>query len=220
MQDFKLPSSDTNDIVAYCINLDRRPDRWENVQREWKLFSDHPENLIRISGIDTGSLDGCGYSHQLCVDNAKRNHLPYVIVLEDDIQFKPNARQIWREAIEALAQVKRCDIWRPALSGAFGVTRVTQNLFQVKDGSGLFISVYFESSYDVVLQWTPNLNPRLRHIDRWLTQNPDILNVCTLPFIATTIDGMSDIRKIATRDTVLIDKTESLIKSQPVPLQK
>lgn len=212
MQGFELPSEDTNDIVAYCINLDRRPDRWANVQNEWKLFSDHPENLIRVSGVDTGSRAGCGMSHQLVVDQALRKKLPWVVVLEDDIHFKPNVREIWRTGIRALAMVQRCDVWRPSLSGAIGVYRVTESLFEVKDGSGLFFTIYFKTSFNIILNWTPQLG----HIDRWITSNPQLLNVCTLPFAATTIEGNSDIRHRKTQDDTFITKTEQAVYNQPI----
>lgn len=202
-----VPSEDSNQIMAFCINLDRRPDRWENAQREWTKFSDVPANLYRVKAVDTGSLAGCGHSHQLCVDHAKKHQYPWIFVLEDDIVFRANAKEIWAKQMRALASQNRCDIFHPSLSGAIGVSKVDDSIYRIQDGSGLFATLYFASSYDTVLNW----RSEYRHIDRWLCSHADLENLTTIPFLATTTDGKSDIRQKEVIDTVEITKTEKQI---------
>jgi len=204
-----VPSEDSNKIMAFCINLDRRPDRWENAQKEWTKFSDVPKHLYRVKAVDTGSLAGCGQSHQLCVDHAKKNSYPWVLVLEDDIVFRPNAREIWAKQMRLLATQNRCDIFHPSLSGAIGVSKIADSIYSIRDGSGLFATLYFASSYDTVLAW----RSEYRHLDRWLSSHPNLLNLTSVPFLATTTDGKSDIRQKEVVDTVEITKTEKQIAS-------
>jgi len=214
-----VPSLDSNQVTAYCINLDRRPDRWEEAQREWAKFSDVPENLFRVKAVDLGSAAGCGLSHQLCVDHAKRKGFGFILVLEDDVVFKPNARELWRQQISALVKQERCDLFRPGLSGVLSSNALEAPLHQIKDASGLFITLYFESGYDTVLQWRPEWG----HIDRWLSSHPRLVNLTALPFLATTSDGLSDIRRAEVKDSQVIAQAEARLAAQsaqqPQPTQ-
>ncbi len=199
-----VPSSNSNEVIAYCINLDRRPDRWQSVQEQWKKFSNRPQNLIRVKAVDTGSLIGCAKSHQLCIDHAKRKGLSWILVLEDDVVFKENARDLWKQQMKALAERGVCDIFRSGLSYAGNITKLPNDLFQFQDGSGLFFTLYFQSCYDTVLSWLPNNG----HIDRWLSWNSSLKNLTAVPFIASTLDGQSDIRNKEVKDSHTIEKVE------------
>jgi hypothetical protein len=206
-----VPDLNSNRVRAYCINLDRRPDRWEQAQREWAKFSDVPENLFRVKAVDTGSAAGCGISHQLCVDDARRKGFGFVLVLEDDFVFKPDVRELWREQIGALRAQDQCDLFRPGLSGLIASTKLAPPLYRIHDSSGLFITLYFESSYNTVLQWRPENGP----IDRWLSSHPQLVTISAVPFLATTSNGLSNIRNTEVKDSEVIALTEALLSAQP-----
>lgn len=86
--------------AAYCINLDRRPDRWERVQKEFKKIN--LNDVIRIPGVD-GKLEppasippgavGCLKSHLNVFIDAKNKGFESFILLEDDVQFSDNFHQ-------------------------------------------------------------------------------------------------------------------------------
>ena len=83
---------------VYCINLDRRPDRW---QKMIHLSSQVGVDLARISAVDGTKLDlplspylkgqyGCLLSHRLVLEDMLNNGFEKVVVIEDDAMFHPS----------------------------------------------------------------------------------------------------------------------------------
>ncbi len=81
---------------VYCLNLDRRPDRWEEAT---KLFKEHDIDVERVSAID-GSLTninwplplragavGCSLSQLFVLKHAKQLGLDNYLFFEDDVTF-------------------------------------------------------------------------------------------------------------------------------------
>ena len=84
---------------AYVINLDKRQDRWKQIQEK---FKDLPFELERFSAINTANNStsddgskGCVLSHLAVIENAKKNKLPYVLILEDDCKPLDNIKDSW-----------------------------------------------------------------------------------------------------------------------------
>ena len=82
----------------YYINLINRKDRNKNIKKQLKKIN-CPNNLIhRINAIkkDDGAL-GCGLSHIKALNTAlnnykKDNSIKYVLILEDDFEWKYNKK--------------------------------------------------------------------------------------------------------------------------------
>lgn len=80
----------------YCINLDRRPDRWEHCQQE---FSKHGINQVtRFSAVDAKQLKlpfdsmynaelSCTLSHLKVLEQAIATATGRILILEDDVVF-------------------------------------------------------------------------------------------------------------------------------------
>ena len=91
----------------YCINLDRRQDRWERVSR---LFERHSLTVNRVAAIDGQELDpailpsresmrmvqpeqsiaaivGGWLSHRRVIEDARARSCRRILVLEDDVDF-------------------------------------------------------------------------------------------------------------------------------------
>lgn len=89
--------------IAYCINLDREPKKYKKVQ---KKFKDTIET-VRISAID-GKLNGISGITALYKTNVNLfkqvinsdYHLPYLIVIEDDIRKHKNFEMYWPKILE------------------------------------------------------------------------------------------------------------------------
>lgn len=79
---------DLNDILIYnfYINLDKRPDRKQDIEIELKKFG--IINPIRFKGIENniGSI-GCCESHIKILEKAKESNYPCVFIFEDDVKF-------------------------------------------------------------------------------------------------------------------------------------
>jgi len=89
--------------VAYCINLDREPTKYDTVE---KKFKDTIET-VRISAID-GKLNGISGEIALYKTNVNLfkevinsdYHLPYFIVIEDDIRKHIDFHLYWPKILE------------------------------------------------------------------------------------------------------------------------
>lgn len=70
----------------YYINIDYRTDRKEHVENELKKMD--WSNYTRFNAIkNKDGRVGCSMSHLKILQDAKKNNLDYVVILEDDIEF-------------------------------------------------------------------------------------------------------------------------------------
>lgn len=75
----------------FCINLDRRTDRWDHALDQFRLLG--LQNVIRFSGhadvIHNGRVNGnagCTASHRALCEIIAFNKWPRVLILEDDFE--------------------------------------------------------------------------------------------------------------------------------------
>lgn len=97
-------SGDINGMFPYkvCINLDRRTDRWAQMQVEFHRHNIHA--VRRFSGVDgqrltvppswssTPGAYGCLLSHLQVVREARELGVPSVLIFEDDVVFDTRLR--------------------------------------------------------------------------------------------------------------------------------
>jgi len=73
--------------IKYClyINLESRKDRREHIEQELKSVG---INGVRFNAVklQNGRI-GCSMSHLKCLQIAKKNNWPYVMICEDDLLF-------------------------------------------------------------------------------------------------------------------------------------
>lgn len=99
---------DYQQIPAFCINLDRRTDRWEKVRKKFDRLSWPVERFSAISyseatvgGIDAnhaGALD----SHRGCWKHCLERGHEIIAVFEDDVVFTSDFKDIFARAFAAL----------------------------------------------------------------------------------------------------------------------
>jgi len=80
----KLSCIDDIQHVLY-INLEKRSDRREHVEKELKKIG-FPATRFNAIKLKNGAL-GCSMSHLRCIQHAKEQNWPHILVCEDDIQF-------------------------------------------------------------------------------------------------------------------------------------
>jgi GR25 family glycosyltransferase involved in LPS biosynthesis len=85
MNNSYFPSSISD--IKYClyINLESRKDRREHIEQELKNMGIHGIRFNAVK-LENGRI-GCSMSHLKCLEIAKKNNWPYVMVCEDDILF-------------------------------------------------------------------------------------------------------------------------------------
>ena len=113
----EVESTDINDVFPHkvCINLDRRPKRWEEAQKE---FARHEIKFVqRFSAVDGNKLIapahwqrpkgayGCLLSHLQVVEEARQRGLPNILIFEDDVVFDSQFRDKFALYIRQLPPV-------------------------------------------------------------------------------------------------------------------
>ena len=93
----------------YCINLDRRLDRWQKMDEQFKKLNMKVERLSAIDGKSTfnessyrSGVYGCFASHVNVLEDAVRRNFRSVIVIEDDAVLHPNFQDIVEKSLTFL----------------------------------------------------------------------------------------------------------------------
>ena len=93
----------------YCINLDKRTDRWAHALAQFRKYNikvervsaieGNPENLPVISPylIQYPGAVGCSLSHYSILKDAKELGLSNVLVFEDDVLFREDWEKTYTE---------------------------------------------------------------------------------------------------------------------------
>jgi len=189
----------------YVINLEKRKDRWEKIKNKFEGF-----NLIRIDGIETlsnGSI-GCFKSHQKCIEIAKTNILPNVLVFEDDCEilnldlidfislvhklneFLSNLKN-WNIFFGAGNKIKSEDIVSKISHEQFTYTDSKEKLFQIYETKFLKTTHFVWYNHSVY-DWILNLDPVTSYpIDKVWHGKFNCLVI--IPFISTQSSDYSNI---------------------------
>jgi glycosyl transferase family 25 len=171
-----------NELTTYCINLERRTEKWEQAQVEFDTFGLKP---IRIDGVE--HLDGhtgCTQAHLRALKHLK----PPFLLAEDDIKFIGSIEQL-QTAIDQLPPD-----WDMLYLGATlqnKLERYSDNLFRVKDAYTTHAIIY--NSQRVIDFIVSEHNTR--KVDVFLADVVQHKFNCFLcsPMIATQRAGFSDI---------------------------
>lgn len=70
---------------GFYINLLSRPDRKQHVEEQLHIVGLKAERFNAIK-LPNGAM-GCSMSHLKCLETAKKNNWPHVLIVEDDIKF-------------------------------------------------------------------------------------------------------------------------------------
>lgn len=209
----------SNKIDLYVINLDERPDRWENII---KTFSNQCFNIIRVKAYkENQGWIGCFKSHIECIRIAKNAGLKNILILEDDcIPYSDIETFIIRIKIikEFLDKINDWDIY---LGGTVHIVPDTyKNIITYKNEKFVefnkayttHLICYNSKIYDYFL----SIKPVLPIDEIWHNKIKAIVSV---PFIAKQLSGYSDIVqsnksddiRIETANKTLIQYVESTI---------
>ena len=71
---------------VFYINLAQRPDRKQHVEEQLNLIGIQTPTRFNAIKLANGAL-GCSMSHLKCLEIAKQNDWPHLLIVEDDIKF-------------------------------------------------------------------------------------------------------------------------------------
>lgn len=188
----------------YCINLDSRPDRWEDVQIQFDRLGIAGE-VHRVSGIvDDDPRIGCLESHIACVDDAVRNRFDNILICEDDVVFYPYEASLISEAVSTLKMDSGWDLFYLGGMVMSPARFVSRHVFKAR-----FFSTHSyiinKRAFDKVYAATPP-------IDIWYAWN--MVSYGLYPMLATQAETFSDIRKqvIKNRENSFTRRYELLVE--------
>lgn len=141
---------------AFCINLDKRKDKWKASQKEFDKIGITVE---RVSGVD-GFLEpaasirpgevGCLKSHLKVFKIAKERKLSSFLMLEDDIEFAEDFHDKFNEIEPHLPQYEMLYFGINPHTG----TRheVGPRIFRIMNGYAAHCVVFKETCYDDIIE--------------------------------------------------------------------
>jgi len=189
---------------AWCINLDHRTDRWENVQKEFSKVG-LLDKIQRFSAIkhDKGTI-GLILSNLKLIEMAKEKKLKNILIFEDDVHFINDTLTILEKSIEQIENLK----WWLFYLGANThtplqlISKLKPNILQLQNAFATQSVAYSNLTYDLFIKQFSkfeNLNTieSSDFIDVWLCNNFQKKNLClvTNPIITTQSTSYSDIEK-------------------------
>lgn len=153
-----------NDFVdkIYCINLDRRLDRWEECQ---KIFHDLNLNVDRFSAIDGKNLDlkhgdlynaelAGSISHTNVIKDAKEKKYKNILILEDDVEFHPQFEHLFNNFIEQVP-----DNWDMIFFGGNhirGTIPISTNVHKLLGSYAIHAYIIKDVVYDKIINFMEN----------------------------------------------------------------
>jgi len=182
---------DLNKCEVRIINLDRRPDRWQEVKQEMEKVG--IVNYTRFSGITTGGVwRGSVLSHWTCVTDGNDT----ILIFEDDVIFEDNIKEVLPKALSQLPE--DFDMFYIGANVKLPAERYSENLFRVKSGVHTNHAILFSGNARKVIR--ENYDPyksKQGWFDNWLYQVGLSMMKCFVcsPMMAFQRSGFSDVRQ-------------------------
>lgn len=195
----------------YCINLDSRPDRWQECLDEFKKLNIENE-VERVTAFKMPlGIDGCTKSHLECIKLAKQNNFKNVLILEDDVSFE---YEIFYDVLyNAFEQLKLKNLKYDILyfsANLYGNDNklIDKNLAHIVSAKAAHAYIVNHTIYDFILSAFANINwddpanwnhsnPNRMNMDVWYKNIQSFGNVYGVyPSIAEQRSGFSDLIKM------------------------
>jgi len=211
-------------IDLYVINLEKRKDRWEHIL---KTFSDPDINLIQVSAIEADRKKGwvgCFESHKKCIRIAKEQGLKNIMVIEDDCLPMDLDPGVFKSRLVKIKNyLDTHDDWNIYLGGTatFGpkdydkiIKHEDETFVEFTRAYMTHMIAYNSNCYDLYLDYQI-----VKPIDEfWFGKIKALVSV---PFLATQLEGYSDIINKNKSDTARINEgNQRLIKYLNNPRHK
>ena len=135
---------------VYYINLEHRTDRKEHVEKELSILGIKHSNRFNAIKMANGAI-GCTLSHIKLLQNAKANGLPYIMIVEDDIQFtKPT---LFKDQLNGLLQSgETWDVILIAGNNLPPYTKINEYCVQVRQCQTTTGYIVKEGYYDTLIE--------------------------------------------------------------------
>ena len=194
-----------NDVFPYkvCINLDRRPDRWAQMQQQFTMHG--IQAVQRFAALDGQQLAipstwtqhspgayGCLQSHLAVITQARAAAQPCVFIFEDDVVFDPQFQAKFTHFYDQVPAH-----WDMLFFGGIHLqrpVRISENVYKVRWMLATHAYAVRHTVYDAYI----DVN---QHINGPVDQNNALLQerfngYCCYPYPVWQQDGYSDINEV------------------------
>jgi GR25 family glycosyltransferase involved in LPS biosynthesis len=148
----------------YCINLDKRPNRWKDAQEEFKK---HNLTVERFSGIVGNPNNiptkivpghvGCVLSHYSIIKKASEEGLNQILILEDDAVFSEDLQPQFENYVKQVPKD-----WDMLYFGGNHnnepLQKITENVYKIHKTYTTHAYAVKKSVFPVVIKMFPKLN--------------------------------------------------------------
>src|SRR5262245_60651679 len=181
-----------------CINLDRRLERWRQMQRKFAQQGIH--SVRRFSAFDGEKIElpsnwvhtrgayGCLRSHLQVVSEARRLGVPSVLVFEDDVVFADQLETRFRAGIGQVPPD-----WDMLFFGALHrdePIRITENIARITEAYSTYAYALRDTTFDEFIELNRKAERELDNNGRILQQRFNCY--CFMPHIAWVETDHSD----------------------------
>lgn len=168
----------------YCINLDRRPERWQEACKAFDSIG-ILHRVQRFPAIDhENPRRGCALSHLACIEQARRAGCLNVLIFEDDIRWRMWDQKLLWKAVEVL---KKDDRWE-----LFYLGGRLQRQARVISPEIVESRLWSTHAYAVSQRVYDRIAAFELPIDVWYSRN--FRSYCLRPMMAVQAKGFSDIK--------------------------
>ena len=181
-----------------CINLDRRPQRWQQMERK---FARHGiQSVRRFAAIDGDKIElpvnwthtpgayGCLRSHVEVVRKARDLGVSSLLIFEDDVAFHDEFETKFASAIDDVPRD-----WDMLFFGALHKeepVRITRNVARITQANSTFACALRSTVFDRFIELNRNSQEVLDVNSLWLQQRFNCY--CFMPHLAWVETGISD----------------------------
>lgn len=147
----------------YCINLDRRPDRWQDCQYEFEKHDIIVERFSAVDGKALGQISsllpgqiGCLISQLNIIKKAKELGLSSVMILEDDVEFCENFSIKFNECMNLMPEN-----WNMIFLGANHIQRpnkINEKIYKLNYSYSAHCYAINNNMFDLLINNLSSLN--------------------------------------------------------------
>jgi glycosyl transferase family 25 len=168
--------------LIYCINLDSRPDRWQEAVREFSALNivDRVERVPAIAHANP--REGCRLSHLECVRRADAAGAETVLIFEDDVIFRAYSHERFARY---LARLRTIPDWELFYLG--GTVLANPERY----GELMRVPMAGAQAYAVHRRAFAKIRNATVPYDNWLARN--MTSYCADPMLAWQRDGFSNL---------------------------
>ena len=225
--DINIRNGGAKSMKAYVINLDKRENKWQRIQDDFKDTDIELERFPAITHAD-GHI-GCGLSHVALVKMAKEKGLDRILILEDDCKITKNFNKRW-EIIKKYLDDHNDEwdvfnggvVW-PA-DGGVSIIRLEPDIhLMTSKGPGCRYAhfVYMnKSGYDKAIEWEPMVKEATKDgapfedpkYDSWINEAPRFRNLLMKEAaLAVQYSGYSNTNETKKNINTFIQEQEGMI---------